>query len=266
MERSARVAGLSPLSRVKGLAPGLVKELERANIRSPADVLMLSDIALMHLLNISLYLARQVIQDVCNHVAPVPTTVAELAKASSGLQPALPSPFPSLDTTLLGGLPPSVIEVTGAAGAGKTQFCMSCAARAGIIGSQSTHKSTVVYVDTEGALDPKRLRQILRELCGKDETRVSSALGSIFIVSCDTVEALQKFITELEELILAKNVSLLIVDSVASIIRRFYTSGTRDEGIARSDTLARLAGSLKIIADTFRIPVIVTNQVRCFPI
>ncbi|KAL1414964.1 hypothetical protein MTO96_007051 [Rhipicephalus appendiculatus] len=63
--------------------------------------------------------------------------------------------IPSIDAMLDGGIPRrKIIEVTGAAGAGKTQFCMQVAA------SNELSKKSTVYVDSKGGFTIARYREI----------------------------------------------------------------------------------------------------------
>lgn len=62
----------------------------------------------------------------------------------------------------------------------------------------------------------------------------------------------------LESSIIAAGFGLVIVDSIASLIRKEFGSKSSDK---RADLLATEAALLKYIAEAFSIPVIVTNQV-----
>ena len=65
-------------------------------------------------------------------------------------------------------------------------------------------------------------------------------------------------LSELEEVIIEKNMKLIVVDSVASLIRREYGSQSI---AARQLQLGREAYLLKKLAEDFKLPVVVTNQV-----
>lgn len=78
----------------------------------------------------------------------------------------IPTWVPSIDAMLDGGIPRrKIIEVTGAAGTGKTQFCMQVAA------SNELSKKSSVYIDSKGGFTIARYREILaatsrRQECG----------------------------------------------------------------------------------------------------
>ena len=255
----------NPLSLVKALPPSVVSELSRMGIKTTSDLLMHSDISLMHLLNVSMYTARQLLSFVVEHVAPLPVTALQLLRPAGRAQFHIHSPLPAFDALLLGSLPPSITEVCGAPGAGKTQFCLSCAAHASVEGSVSDPPFGIVYIDTEGAVDAKRLSELIT-ICSSMHTKhsvvsVESCLRNIVVKVADDMERLVTFLDELEDIIVSTNVRLIVLDSIASVIRRHFVHGGTYEAIARSDTLARIASTLKRIADTFQIPILVTNQV-----
>ena len=63
-------------------------------------------------------------------------------------------------------------------------------------------------------------------------------------------------LSNIQRLIIEKNVRLLLVDSVAAVARQEYSSI-----VHRQQWLNKQASLLKFIAERFDIPVIVTNQV-----
>ncbi len=82
-------------------------------------------------------------------------------------------------------------------------------------------------------------------------------------------------IESLQEVIVENNIKLVILDSVASVLRRDYDFSNIFQrqsmilaGVCKtlliffSDLLSKEASTLKYIAETFDIPIVVTNQVR----
>lgn len=61
-----------------------------------------------------------------------------------------------------------------------------------------------------------------------------------------------------------RGIKLVIVDSVAALVRSEY--GDKDKLLERQELLGRQAASLKRLAEQYRIPVVVTNQVTARPI
>lgn len=58
-----------------------------------------------------------------------------------------------------------------------------------------------------------------------------------------------------------KNVGIVVIDSVAALARTEFSGGSSSSLVARQDMLSRLATTLKFMAETFNIPILVTNQV-----
>ncbi len=58
--------------------------------------------------------------------------------------------------------------------------------------------------------------------------------------------------------IIEKNIKLIVLDSVASVVRKEFDSGNIAK---RQDLLSKEASILKYLAETFSIPVVVSNQV-----
>lgn len=62
-------------------------------------------------------------------------------------------------------------------------------------------------------------------------------------------------IESLEEEIISKNVKLVVIDSVASVVRKEFDTKLQGNLLERSNLLAREASILKYLAEEFSIPV-----------
>lgn len=93
---------------------------------------------------------------------------------------------PSIDALLDGGIPRrKVIEVTGAAGTGKTQFCMQVTA------SNELSKKSTVYVDSKGGFTIARYREILAGTSRKQDcTSVPCGGAGLRYMLCDSWQQL----------------------------------------------------------------------------
>ncbi|KAH7957279.1 DNA repair protein RAD51 homolog 3 [Rhipicephalus sanguineus] len=90
-------------------------------------------------------------------------TASDCLKRSESTQ-RIATWVPSIDALLDGGIPRrKIIEVTGAAGTGKTQFCMQVAA------SNELSKKSTVYVDSKGGFTIARYREILEGTSRRQE-------------------------------------------------------------------------------------------------
>ena len=63
----------------------------------------------------------------------------------------------------------------------------------------------------------------------------------------------------LEEDLITKNIKLVIVDSIASLVRKEFDSRGSKNMIERTNLLAKEAAILKYVAEEFKIPVSMTN-------
>jgi len=154
-------------------------------------------------------------------------------------------------------------QVVGPAGVGKTQFCHMLSILAvlpcelGGLGQDSS----VFYFDTEHAFSSTRLSDIARnqqpEYC-KNEDNVVSLIERITIYNPTSS---QQFITSLESMeeeLIDRNVKLIIVDSIAALVRKEFDFLSLTN---RQTVLSKISSILKKYAETFQIPVIISNQV-----
>jgi len=142
---------------------------ECTSTATPADAVVgLLDVALMQALNCSQVVARQYMQDLYDATAPPPKTALAMVSEYRRLTQRVQTPLAHLTEALLGGFGPTVYEAAGPAGAGKTQFALSTVAAAVVsslcappAATDASGAKYVVYVDTEGAFDAARLREII---------------------------------------------------------------------------------------------------------
>ena len=73
----------------------------------------------------------------------------------------------------------------------------------------------------------------------------------VFICSFFSIFRLQN----LEEDLITKNIKLVIVDSIASLVRKEFDSRGSKNMIERTNLLAKEAAILKYVAEEFKIPV-----------
>lgn len=67
----------------------------------------------------------------------------------------------------------------------------------------------------------------------------------------------------LHQQIAQRDIKLLVLDSIAATVRTEFGGGEAAALAARGELLGRQGAILKSLAETNRIPVLVTNQVRC---
>ena len=120
-----------------------------------------------------------------------------------------------------------------------------------------------IYLNSESALPSSRLTQIMEAYKLKHPwTKSFEFRDSIFIEQLKDLDNQQEVIFEKLPQILAaqKNVKLLIIDSIAALLRVEYTNSSEDMK-ARSVFLANLSIHLKKLSDAYGMPVVVMNQV-----
>nr|XP_054096061.1 DNA repair protein RAD51 homolog 2 isoform X6 [Callithrix jacchus] len=159
---------------------------------------------------------------------------------------------------------PKMQTITGPPGCGKTQFCIMMSILATLPTNMGGLEGAVVYIDTESAFSAERLVEIAesrfpRYFNTEEKLLLTSSKVHLYReLTCD--EVLQR-IESLEEEIISKGVKLVIIDSVASVVRKEFDTQLPGNLKERNKFLAREASSLKYLAEEFSIPVILTNQI-----
>jgi RAD51-like protein 1 len=166
--------------------------------------------------------------------------------------------MPQLDAALGGGFAiGSITEVVGAAGAGKTQACLSACASAahGLRGG-------VIYIDAEQKFSSQRLAEIamgkFRGACASEEA-LEALTRRVQVVTPTSLSDLVKRLEAMEEAIIDHKVKLVIIDSVAHLARAEF--GGREKIVARQSALGAVASTLKRHAEKHALAVLAVNQV-----
>ncbi|XP_023402061.2 DNA repair protein RAD51 homolog 2 isoform X3 [Loxodonta africana] len=250
-----------------GLSQDLCERLLRHRIVTCQDFLCLSPLELMKVTGLSYGGVHELLCVVSRACAPQMQTAFRMkTQRSADLSPAfLSTTLSALDEALHGGVAcGSLTEITGPPGCGKTQFCIMMSVLATLPTNMGGLEGAVAYIDTESAFSAERLVEIAEsrfpEYFNTEEKLLltSSKVHLYRELTCD--EVLQR-IESLEEEIISKGVKLVIIDSVASVVRKEFDTQLQGNMKERSKFLAREAASLKYLAEEFSIPVILTNQI-----
>ena len=325
MSTSAADRPLARLVRRAGQPAHLCAALDLAQrrVRTVGDLLVHTDEELVCLLDLYLPEVRALVMAASRAVA-TPRTAAQLlapqardgqvgqghftqqphpaAQQEPLLAPclALPTGVSELDRHLGGGLPMRALcELVGPAGVGKTQCCLSMAARALVDGS--ARGARVLYVDTEGSFSATRLLELVRHqidhsaplqrpssACAPSSHGVPEASFSSFLPAAAAPEDLLARVTVLRpaswaqcttcirdqlqaELMRSPDGALVVVDSIASAVRDHFEGGGNgssaeagggvSELARRQQAVGALAARLKFYADTYGACVVCVNQV-----
>ena len=151
-----------------------------------------------------------------------------------------------------------ITEIAGEAGAGKTQFCLNLSLQCQQPSSSGGLGGACAYIACgEGDFPIRRLNQLASAQPG-------TSLENVHIEQCyspeDMLSTLKNKIPEIQKEL---NIKLLIIDSVAGLLRYEYDVANKagNELFERTQYLFRFANALKWLADTFKICIVVTNQV-----
>ncbi|XP_078246625.1 DNA repair protein RAD51 homolog 2 isoform X3 [Pogona vitticeps] len=250
-----------------GLPQDLCERLSRHQITTCQDVLCLSLLELMKVTGQSYWKVKKLLNTISRSCAPKMQTVYEM-KIKRTINPSsafLPTTLEYLDRILYGGIAcGSLTEITGPPGCGKTQFCIMMSLLATLPTSMGGLDGAVVYIDTESAFSAERLIEIAQHrfphYFASEENLVlmPNRIHLYRELSCDSV---LKRIESLEEEIISKNVKLVVIDSIASVVRKEFDVKLQGNLKERSNLLTKEASILKFLAEEFSIPVILTNQI-----
>ncbi|KAG8192030.1 hypothetical protein JTE90_025296 [Oedothorax gibbosus] len=248
--------------------PQLVIEmLEKQHLNSCKDVLSHSKLELQTLLGMNRYKIDSLWLEVCRKCVSTPQTAYDIYKSqqSSVSNGFLQTTLHALDLLLQGGLPfRNITEITGPPGVGKTQFSFMLSILTALPASMGGLESHVIYIDTESAFCAERLKAIARSkfpqlLMQEDET--IKILKRIFLHKVNSVHDLKEILPQLETEVIRNNVKLIVFDSVASLVRKEFSSEGMSSLMERNKLLLELAATLKDLAQTYNLVVFLTNQI-----
>nr|XP_061806849.1 DNA repair protein RAD51 homolog 2-like [Nerophis lumbriciformis] len=254
----------SRLLKRAGISPELSDQLKRHKIESCKDLLTHTSFEVMYAAGLSYQNTLEMLEAVSKVIAPPITTALELWKLwNSGS--CFSTSIPALDKVLRGGLPCGTItEVTGPSGCGKTQFCLTLSVVATLPKELGGLDRSVIYIDTESAFSAERLVEIAQNrfpdyfTCKEKVLQMASRVHIFREMTCqDVLNRLER----LEEIIISTRAGLIILDSVASVVRKEFDTTLPGNLIHRSNLLGQESTTLKYLAHQFNIPVVLTNQI-----
>lgn len=147
-----------------------------------------------------------------------------------------------LDKLLDGGIETDTItNLYGPAGSGKTNITL-------IAALECSKNKKAIYIDTEGSFSYERFTQV-----GGDKNN----LKNILFIEVHTWKDQHEKITKLEKMV-TKDIGLIIVDSLVALYRLELNEKNFHE---INKQLATQYSMLSKISRTYKIPVLVTNQV-----
>ncbi|XP_063418646.1 DNA repair protein RAD51 homolog 2-like isoform X1 [Mytilus trossulus] len=247
-----------------GLSKDITERLAVNNVFTCKDFLSKNNLELLKLLGLGYYSLQKVVKTCCKACVPESITALELLERRKSKN-FFETTLPDLDKVLHGGIPMgTVTEIAGPSGCGKTQFCVMLSVVATLPANMGGLDGCVMYIDTESAFSAERLVQVAQ--CKypeyfRQEDSLLQLTRSIFVDVQQTCSSLIKRLTSLEEEIISRKIKLIVVDSIASLVRKEYSGSGGKSLIDRTNFLSQQAAILKYLAEVFCIPVVVTNQI-----
>lgn len=162
----------------------------------------------------------------------------------------------AVDTILSGGIETgSITEIYGEFNTGKTQFCHTLCVTAQTARGLGGAEGRVLYIDSEGTFRPERIVQI----CDSRGFDSETALDNIQVAVAKSSDHQMELLSNASEFFVKDRYSLLIVDSCTSLLRAEYTG--RGNLSERQAALQKMLRQLHILAQTYNVAVVLTNQV-----
>ncbi|KAL2082373.1 hypothetical protein ACEWY4_022191 [Coilia grayii] len=246
-----------------GVESKICEILKHHHIETCEDLLSLTPLEVMRLAGQSYYQSLQLLKSVSQACAPKIITAQQLWSQRRDL--CFSTSLTELDRLLQGGLPRGTItEVTGPSGCGKSQMCMMLSVLATLPCSMGGLDSGVIYIDTESAFSAERLLEMAQSRFPdyfSVPERLLETAGRVHLFKELTCQEVLTRLERLEEDIISCGAGLVILDSVASVVRKEFDTSLSGNLTQRSNLLGRQAATLKYLAQEFRMPVVVTNQI-----
>ncbi|XP_061126158.1 DNA repair protein RAD51 homolog 2 isoform X2 [Syngnathus typhle] len=222
-----------------GISPELCEQLKRHKIENCQDLLTHTAFEVMYAAGLSYQKTLELLETVSKVIAPPLTTVWEIWKRRS--DSCFSTLIPPLDKVLRGGLPCGTIteELGGL-------------------------DRSVIYIDTESAFSAERLVEIAQNKFPdyfSSREKVLQMAGRVHIFREMTCQDVLCRLERLEEIIISTRAGLIILDSVASVVRKEFDTTLPGNLVHRSNLLGKEASTLKYLAHQFNIPVVLTNQI-----
>jgi len=173
----------------------------------------------------------------------------------------------TLDATLGGGISQyGITEIAGEAGCGKSQCCLTLALQCLLDEADGGLRGATAYLSCgEGTFPIRRLEQMAQVYARKYSAqgkRYEDFLDNVKILECHSTEHAQETLNrQLPDMCRENNIRLLVIDSMAGLVRTEFDSSSCEEMKLRTAALFKLSRQLKWLADTYRLCIVVVNQV-----
>jgi len=247
------------LSDLKGVGPVYVKKLNNAGIHTPEDIAVRGPVEISDVTGMDVRAATKLCDSVREKLIEGGKmrgfeTATEVLKRREEIE-VIPTGLESFDKLLGRGIECGALtEVYGEFGSGKTQFChVLC------VMVQKHLDANALYIDTEGTFRPERIKDIAKQY----ELDSEKILDNITTIRPDSCAHQILILQNIGETITKNNIKLMVVDSGTGLPRSDYLG--RGSLSARQIELSKLMTLMSKIAVTYKIAVVMTNQVLISP-
>jgi DNA repair protein RadA len=247
---------IGPATKVHLIEAG-IKSLKELLIRGPHDVAEITGMS-MEKSNELCNKARIKLEEV-NIIQKTFIPATELYNKRKNIE-RISTGSKNFDELLGGGIEVNALtEIYGEFGSGKTQICHTSSVTVQQKRSEGGLEGGVIYIDTENTFRPERIVSISKSR-NIDYIKV---LENIIVAKAFNSAHQELIIQEIGNIIESKNIKLLVLDSAISHYRAEYLGrGTLSE---RQQKINKLMHMLIRICETYKIAIILTNQIQSAP-
>lgn len=220
----------------KSRREGIVSALHREGVNMAEDLLKMTKGDARRATKLSKEELDELLHEVSSTLFPAtPVTALQLLEDKALQHCKLRTGCPILDKFLHGGLlTRQVTEISGEAGSGKSQLCLQLCLQAQLALRNGGLAGSAAYICTEGDFPSKRLAQISEGFGRKHPTYCEdlyentgdfdvTLTDQVLIFRCESIEKLHNILTRDLPLVMEqRNVRLLILDSIAALLRGEY--------------------------------------------
>lgn len=173
----------------------------------------------------------------------VPTSAWDIV-CDASVSPVLSTGCEGLDYLLGGGFRKGITELCGEAGVGKTQLALQLLLQVQLPVQEGGLQGNAFFLSTEGEVPIVRLSQMQDFFKLKHPWAQSfDFLQHVFLARVQTVDEQEEVVMKRLPLLLARqNVKLVVIDSIAALLRVEFSA---DESIERAEHMFTLAAQLK---------------------
>lgn len=188
-----------------------------------------------------------------------PITAVELLEKKI-TKPRITTSSQQLDEIIGGGIEVGAItEFSGAFSTGKTQLAFQLCVNVQRPFEEGGLEGKALFIDTENTFSPIRVAEMTYSFTNKPETFLEKIYISRVYNSDHQIQVVEKA----DKLIQAKNIKLIVVDSMASHFRAEFPG--KDFLPRRQQLLMAHAEALQRLAESYDLAVMTTNQILSNP-